>query len=95
MLDQLKPKKRFLDFSECIYIGEIYSVIKKELELPEWCGENLDALWDAITGMMYTPAIITINKTARRKELQNSIDDIISVFFEAENRYHEITVLLE
>ena len=23
-----------------------FAVIKKELELPTWCGENLDALWN-------------------------------------------------
>ena len=51
MSENLTVKERFLDFSECSYIGEVYAVIKKALELPEWCGENLDVLWDAVTGM--------------------------------------------
>ena len=87
-------KKRILDFSECSYIGAIYAVIKKELELPEWCGENLDALWDAVTGIMYTPAVVVI-KAAAKKELQPCINDIIAVFREAEQKYHEITVSVE
>lgn len=94
MTKQNKVKKSILDFSECSYIGEIYLTIKNELELPEWCGNNLDALWDAITGIMYTPAEIVIKRTAKRRELQSSIDDIISVFCEAEKEYHEITVLI-
>lgn len=87
--------KRRLDFSDCKYIGEVYAVIKKELELPERCGENLDALWDAITGIMFTPVQITINPTSRRKELQAAIDDIVGVFREAEDEYHEIVVVIE
>lgn len=70
-------------------------MIKHELELPEWCGENLDALWDAITGMMYTPARVTIVPSARRNDLEGAIDDIVSLFQEAEQTYHEITVNVE
>ena len=84
-----------LDFSKCSTWGEIYATIKKELELPEWCGENLDALWDAVTGMMYTPANITIRSATKREELQQSVDDIIAVFREAEEEYHEITVVIK
>ena len=94
MSESLSVKERVLDFSECSYMGEVYAVIKKELELPEWCGENLDALWDAVTGIMYTPANITIKRATKRVELQQSIDDIIAVFCEAEEEYHEITVVI-
>ena len=88
-------KNYTLDFSECAYIGEVYAVIKKELELPSWCGENLDALWDALTAMMYTPAKIIIKTAAKRAEFQQIIDDIVAVFREAENEYGEITVVVE
>lgn len=94
MSENLTVKERFLDFSECSYIGEVYTVIKKELELPEWCGENLDALWDAVTGMMYTPANITIKTATKKTDLQQSVNDIITVFQEAEEEYHEITVVV-
>ena len=91
----LDTKNYILDFSDCAYIGEVYAVIKKELELPSWCGENLDALWDAVTGMMYTPAKITIKTAAKRAELRQSINDIVEVFREAENEYGEIVVTVE
>ena len=51
-IDYLYSKDRVLDFSKCKYLGEVHELIKKELELPEFYGCNLDALWDAITGLM-------------------------------------------
>ena len=85
-------RKFNLDFSECRYIGEIYVHIKDVLELPQWCGENLDALWDAVTGMMYTPAEIIICSKVRRKELQDDVKEIIAVFQEAQQEYNEISI---
>ena len=90
-----ETKNYTLNFSDCANIGEVYAVIKKELELPSWCGENLDALWDALTGMMYTPAVITIKTVAKRTELQQSINDIVEIFREAETEYGEITIVVE
>ena len=87
--------RRFsLDFSECRYLGEIYAQIKNVLELPRWCGENLDALWDAVTGMMYTPAEVTIFPKVKRKELQDDAKEIIAVFQEAQQEYNEISVIV-
>ena len=87
--------RRFdLDFSECRYLGEIYAHIKNVLELPHWCGENLDALWDAVTGMMYTPAEVTIMPQTRTKELQEDVKEIITVFQEAQDEYNEISVIV-
>ena len=48
-----------------------------------------------MTGMMYTPANITIRSATKREELQQSVDDIIAVFREAEEEYHEITVVIK
>lgn len=44
MVKQNGVKERMLDFSECSCIDEIYLTIKNELELPDWSGNNLDAL---------------------------------------------------
>lgn len=94
MEEKLDMKIRNLDFSECRFLGEIYEVIKKELELPEWFGANLDALWDSVTGIMYTPAEIRILRTAGRSELLPDVDEIIAVLCEAEEKYHEISVVV-
>lgn len=86
-------KKFQLDFSKCTTWGEVYAVIKKELELPEWCGENISALWDALTGIMYIPAEISVSKKVANKRLVPVIEQIIAVMHEAENTYHEIVVI--
>ena len=88
--------RRFeLDFSNCSTWGEVYCEIKKKLELPDWCGENLDALWDAVTGMMYTPAHITVSKKVKNNGLAADVQQIISVLYEAEEKYGQITVIEE
>lgn len=95
MSSQHEIKIRNLDFSGCNYLGELYEVIKKELELPEWFGANLDALWDAVTGMMYTPAKIQICRNAGRNNLLPEVDKIIALLQEAEETYHEISVVVK
>lgn len=94
MAEQLDVKNRNLDFSECRFLGEIYEVIKNELELPAWFGANLDALWDAVTGIMYTPAEVIISRTVGRSALLPDVDEIIALFQEAEEKYHEISVIV-
>ncbi len=91
-------KDRTLNFSTCKYLGEIHEIIKKELELPEWYGANLDALWDSITGLMYVPANITIifkPETKATSLLSDEVEKIISLFKEAQEEYGQIKVTVE
>ena len=41
-----------LDFSQVKYYLEIHSIIKRELDFPEYYGENMSALWDCLTDML-------------------------------------------
>ncbi len=47
-----------INFSKCKYPMDLHSEIKEKLELPEWYGNNLDALWDMLTGFIETPVNI-------------------------------------
>ena len=38
-----------LDLSACGSREELYAVLREGLELPDYCGSNLDALWDVLT----------------------------------------------
>ena len=40
-----------LDFSRCESREELYAVLSREMEWQDWYGENLDALWDILTGL--------------------------------------------
>ena len=42
-----------LDFSKCKYLGEIHLMLKEKFGLPEYYGENWDALWDCLDGLFY------------------------------------------
>lgn len=91
-------KKRIVDFSDCKYWAEVYDIIKKELELPEWCGENLDALWDSITGIMYVPSDIKIiyhPATKSAEDLREMIMSIVEVFEEALIKYDMFYLTLD
>lgn len=90
-----ETRKFQLDFSGCTTWGEIYAVIKNELELPQWCGENIDALWDALTGLMYVPAEIAVGRAVANKNLIPVVEQIIAVMHKAEAAYGEITVIEE
>ena len=82
-----------LDFSDCKYIGSLHRVIKESFDLPDWYGNNSDALWDALIGLIETPVKVKIiyqPKTADTKKMKSYVDEIISIFREAEIQYHEI-----
>lgn len=87
-----------IDFSNCKYIGSVHKEIKEKLELPEWYGENLDALWDALIGIAQTPIIVkTIFKpqTISSKKLTPYINEVINVFNEAVEKCNEINVIIK
>ena len=87
-----------IDFSNCKYIGSVHKEIKEKLELPEWYGENLDALWDALIGITQTPIIDKIifkPQTISSKKLTPYINEVINVFNEAVEKCNEINVIIE
>lgn len=87
-----------IDFSNCKYIGSVHKEIKEKLELPEWYGENLDALWDALIGIAQTQIIVKIifkPQTISSKKLTPYINEVINVFNEAVEKCNEINVIIE
>ncbi|MBC5579898.1 barstar family protein [Anaerofilum sp. BX8] len=40
-----------LDFKGCRYLGEVHLMLKQKFGLPEYYGENWDALWDCLDGL--------------------------------------------
>lgn len=84
-----------LDFSNCSTLGEIYEVIKNELELPEWFGGNMSAFWDALTGIIETPAVIIFHKQVRDKDLLPFVEKLIEIAHRAEGEEFLELVVIE
>ena len=88
---EIPAKDRYIDFTDCETWGDMHSRIKDVLELPDFYGRNLDALWDSLTGLMYVPANIIIKKGGA-KALEAEINKVIEVFEEAKEEYGLLTL---
>ena len=89
-----RAKQFELNFSNCSTLGEVYDVIKNELDLPEWFGGNMSAFWDALTGIIEVPAVIVFYKQVRNKDLSPYIEKLIEIAHRAESEgYLELAVI--
>lgn len=82
-----------IDFSECKYPLDLHNEIREKLELPEWYGNNLDALWDMLIGFIETPITITVifkPETKAAENLKENVLKIIETFKEAAEEDEEI-----
>ena len=64
-------EKITLDFSECKCGEDVYNEIIKKCNLSEWCGKNLDGLWDFMEDefvLCNEPVLITIIGTQKMSE---------------------------
>lgn len=59
-----------IDFSGIKNEEDVYAVLKKQLELPDYFGNNLDALYDMLTGEIELPAAFTFNNVTEGQRLQ-------------------------
>ena len=65
---------------------DLHKEIREKLDLPEWYGNNLSALWDMLTGFMETPVSITVifkPETNAAENLNENVLKIIETFKEA------------
>ena len=77
-----------IEFRSVKYYRDLYGCIKTGLALPDFFGENRDALWDCLTGFIGWPCEIRLSGLSslhqqRRTELQ----EILDVFSDAEKEY--------
>jgi len=74
-----------LDFSGCKYIMQFHQILREQLGLPDYYGENWAALWDLMRGYRSYPTVIEIYGLIQLpKELEPAIDDMFDVFNEVE-----------
>ncbi|WP_102272008.1 barstar family protein [Cytobacillus massiliigabonensis] len=68
-----------------VNMQKFHKHIKDKLELPDYYGGNLDALWDCLTGWIDMPLLIVWENFEKSKEyLGDEIHKIVQVFKDAE-----------
>ena len=50
-----------LDFTDCRHLGEIHLILKTKFGLPDYYGENWDALWDCLRYLWLDGEYIKVN----------------------------------
>ena len=66
-------KSVIINFSLCKYPMDLHKEIREKLDLPEWYGNNLSALWDMLTGFIETPVSITVIFKPETKAAENIV----------------------
>ena len=79
-----------VDFSEVERYFDIHEVLKRDLELPDYYGGNLDALWDCLTDMLGGINYIEIHGfDVIEKKFPEEIKGIRSVLQETKHAYND------
>ena len=80
-----------IDFNGVTTYWYFYEAIIKGLRFPDWCGKNLDAIWDLVTGGMGIPAVIFIKGLhSLPKDLEREKKLLLETFDEAVDWFADI-----
>lgn len=76
-----------IDFSYINRERDMWEIIRESLDLPDWFGKNLDALWDMLTGFIETPCkIILLSCGQIPKDWQDYFLQIVEVIKDAHDQ---------
>ena len=77
-----------IDGSKITSIKALHNILKKELKLPAYYGENLDALWDVLSEEMEDPLVIIWQDFNISKEyLGEYSEKVVQLFEDAQNEF--------
>jgi ribonuclease inhibitor len=83
----------FLDGATIRSQEELHDALKRTLELPEYYGRNLDALWDCLTGWIETPlTLVWQNYEASRRSVGDYADRVLGLLRKAEKEVNGFKV---
>jgi len=81
-------KEVTIDLTGCKHLLELYKIIKEALDIPQFYGDNLDALWDIMREPCKSGFYVHIKGVKTMpKELQEYFHKIHIIF--DRNKYHQ------
>ena len=79
----------YIDFLEIGDYEDFYAQLKEKLTLPEHFGDNLDALFDVITGELEMPLHLEfVNTSVEQLEI---FEDLLTTLEDAEDEVEDFT----
>ena len=72
-----------LDFSRCTEKQELFNELRDKMDWQKWYGNNLDALWDVLTGLPHKGKHFIITLPAGESDIAAYADSICDIFREA------------
>ena len=79
----------YIDFTDIGDVEDFYQQLKEKLILPETFGDNLDALFDSITGFVELPLHIEfVNMNVEQLE---DFEDLLTTLEDAEEELEDFT----
>ena len=88
-------KQVIIDFTNCKSLLDLHTELAQKLDFPDFYGQNLDALWDCLTGFIEVPVNVSFKSiNTLPKDLQQYALQVFEVFVDAEKKYNEVHPLL-
>ena len=79
-------KEYTINFTGVNTVWYFYEAVEKGLELPDWFGKNLDALWDMLTGYVEYPTVVYFKGVnTLSDEFHEEMEIILRIFTRAVN----------
>ena len=83
-----------LNSTEFSSSDELHAVLKYKLQLPEYYGANLDALWDCLTAWIELPIRIEwVGYDNSKQKIGEYAEMLLKTFQEAENEIEGFTFI--
>jgi ribonuclease inhibitor len=76
----------YFDFDKIATNQDFYAQLSEQLQLPEHFGNNLDALYDILTGYLELPVMFYFNNMADDK--RSAFEELLAALDDAEDKTH-------